>query len=136
MVTIVIISILASIAVPSYLTSIRKSRRTEARTALLDLAAREERYQATNSTYSNTALDLGYGSFPALTESGYYKVNVAIAAPSATAAATFTATATAVPGTGQDKDTNCYVFQLTQTGVQTSTTSGGTDTTATGSCWN
>ena len=139
MVTVVIVSILASIAVPSYMSSVRKSRRTEARTALLDLAAREERYLATNSAYSKTSSDLGYGTsgFPTLTASGYYKLDVpTLSDPSSTAAAGFTATATAVPGKGQDKDANCYVFKITQTGVQTSTTSGGTDTTATGGCWN
>jgi type IV pilus assembly protein PilE len=136
MITVVIISILASIAVPSYMSSVRKSRRTEARTALLDLAAREERFMATNSTYSKTASDLGYGSFPEATASGYYNLDVDINAPSRTAAATFTAKATAAAGKGQDKDTNCYKFQLTQTGVQTSATSGGADTTATGGCWN
>ncbi len=136
MVTVVIISILASIAVPSYLSSVRKSRRTEARTALLDLAAREERYMATNTTYSQTPGDLGYTGFPAPTTSGYYNLNVTVNPPTATAAATFTATAQAVAGKGQDNDTNCAIFQITQTGVQTSSTSGGTDTTATGGCWN
>jgi type IV pilus assembly protein PilE len=136
MVTVVIVAILASIAIPSYMSSVRKSRRTEARTALLDLAAREERYLATNSSYSSTASDLGYSSLPGPTASGYYTLAVTKSDPSATAAAGFTATATAVAGTPQDKDTNCYKFQVTQTGVQTSATSGGTDTTATGGCWN
>jgi len=136
MVTVVIVSILASIAIPAYMSSVRKSRRTEARTALLDLAAREERYLATNSAYSSTASDLGYSTLPGPTASGYYQLNVSVTAPSSTAAAQFTATATAVAGTGQDKDANCYVFKVTQTGAQTSTTSGGTDTTATGGCWN
>jgi type IV pilus assembly protein PilE len=136
MVTVVIVSILASIAVPSYMSSVRKSRRTEAKTALLDLAAREERYLATNTTYSDTAADLGYSNLPGPTSSGYYQLAVNVTSPTATAAATFTATATAVAGKGQDKDTNCSVFKVTQTGVQSSANSGGTDTTATGGCWN
>jgi len=41
MVVIVIASILMAIAIPSYKNSIRKSRRTDAKTALLDLAGRE-----------------------------------------------------------------------------------------------
>ncbi len=43
MVTIMVAAILAAIAVPSYTSQIRKSRRTEARNAVLDAAAREER---------------------------------------------------------------------------------------------
>ena len=103
MVTVVIVSILASIAIPSYMSSVRKSRRTEARTALLDLAAREERYLATNSAYSSTASDLGYSTLPGPTASGYYTLNVSVTAPSSTAAAQFTATATAVAGTGRTR---------------------------------
>jgi len=56
---------------------VRKSRRTEARTALLDLAAREERFFSTNSAYTNVPANLGYaGTFPAPVGSSYYQVNV------------------------------------------------------------
>ena len=40
MITVVILAIVVSIAMPSYSVQVRKSRRTEARTALLDLAGR------------------------------------------------------------------------------------------------
>ncbi len=43
------------------MSQIRESRRTEAKTALLDLAGREERFFSTNgSTYSSATADLGY----------------------------------------------------------------------------
>ena len=42
MVTLVVAAILATIAIPAYQNQIRESRRTEAKTALLDLAGREE----------------------------------------------------------------------------------------------
>ena len=48
LVVVVIATILMSIAVPSYMTQIRQSRRTEAKTAILDLSGREERYLSTN----------------------------------------------------------------------------------------
>ena len=61
MVVVVIATILLSIAVPSYMSQVRQSRRTEAKTAVLDLASREERYFSTNgSIYSVTPADLGY----------------------------------------------------------------------------
>ena len=44
MVVVVIATILLGIAVPSYMSQVRQSRRTEAKTALLDLAGREERF--------------------------------------------------------------------------------------------
>ena len=64
MVTVAIATILISIAIPAYNTQIRKSRRTEAKTALLDLAGREERFYNTSSppNYSSTPSDLGYGA--------------------------------------------------------------------------
>ncbi|HEV2704000.1 MAG TPA: type IV pilin protein, partial [Steroidobacteraceae bacterium] len=62
MVVVVIASILASIAVPAYNGSIRKSRRTEAKTALADLAAREERFFATQNIYTTSPSALAYGS--------------------------------------------------------------------------
>lgn len=68
MIVVVIVSILASIAVPSYIQQVRKSRRVEAKTALLDLAGREERYFSTSVTganYSALSTDLGYtGAWP------------------------------------------------------------------------
>ncbi len=135
-VTIMIVAILAAVAVPSYMSSIRKSRRTEARQALLDLAGREERYLATNSSYSNTPADLGYSTFPATTTSGYYTIDVPsgnLSAPTTTTAAYFKATAAPVAGAGQDKDTQCASFTVDSTGVQHSTDSSGTDTTSI--CW-
>jgi type IV pilus assembly protein PilE len=65
MIVVVIATILISIAVPSYMQQIRQSRRTEAKTALLDAAGREERYFSTNgSSYTNVATQLGYNAFP------------------------------------------------------------------------
>ena len=59
MVTVLIVSVLVAIAVPSYIDKVRKSRRTDAKTALLDLAGREERFYNTNNTYSIAAAGSG-----------------------------------------------------------------------------
>ena len=78
MVVVVIATILLSIAVPSYMSQMRQSRRTEAKTAVLDLAGREERFLATNGVnYSQQAADLGYPALPAVgIGSGYYNLSV------------------------------------------------------------
>ncbi len=135
MVTILIVSVLVSFAIPAYQSQVRKSRRTEARTALLDLAAREERYMAAKNSYTDVATDLGYTSteLPGPVGSGYYKLEVtSVAIGTAAAAPTFVLTASAVAGAGQDKDTSCAKFIVDQTGAQTSKDSGGAVTT---SCW-
>jgi len=130
MVVIVIASILMAIAVPSYKNSIRKSRRTDAKTALLDLAGREERFNSTNGSYSAIASQLGYAAFPTAVGSGYYTIAAptVVVATTATTVSSFSITATPVVGSDQAKDTACGSFIVTSTGAQTVT---GTAT----DCW-
>jgi type IV pilus assembly protein PilE len=138
MVVVLVITILTVIAVPSYISQTRKSHRTEAKSILLDLAAREERYVATNGAYSSAATDMGYsGTWPQNVGSGYYSIGsptiTAASTSSATAAATpagFTFTATAVGN--QANDTQCYQYTINQSGVQGSLNSAGAATTG---CW-
>lgn len=138
MVVVAIASILLAVAVPSYLYEVRKSRRTDAKTALLDLAGREERYFSTNNfAYTTSLASLGYaGTLPLTLGSGYYQIttaNFTVTAGSSTVLPTYTITATIMPGTDQTKDTTCASFTVTNAGAQTSLNSGGSDSTA--SCW-
>ena len=133
MVVTVIVTILLSIAIPSYQSQLRQSRRTEAKTALLDLAGREERYLSTNPQgYTNVAANLGYGAFPAPVGSNYYTITVACIAgvgaalacdPNANAPAgpAYYLTATPVAGTSQASDTQCTSFSVDSTGAQFAT---------------
>lgn len=52
MITVAIIGILASVAYPAYTDSVRKSRRAEARTALVNLLQQQERYLTQINTYA------------------------------------------------------------------------------------
>ena len=124
MVTVAIVAILATIASAAYTSQVQKSRRTDARSALLDLAGREEKLFSTTNAYSATATDLGYAAFPIAVGSGYYNVSAAVANPPVT----YVITATAI-GT-QVNDTQCATLSVNQLGVQSST---GTVTAAT--CW-
>jgi type IV pilus assembly protein PilE len=136
MITVAIVTILASVALPGFMSSIRKSRRTEARTALLDLAARAERFYSTTNSYldaanSLTPFDLGLASattatWPVTLGSGYYSFNATVTTPTA-----FTFVATAVDT--QQKDTDCASFTVTNTGLQSSLNSSNANSTAT--CW-
>src|SRR5215831_4031306 len=135
MVVVVIATILLSIAVPSYMSQVRQSRRTEAKTAVLDLASREERYFSTNGAiYSTTPTDLGYtgGAFPAPVGSdNYYTITVCTAAAPATpgcdpnpnppAGPSYYITATPVAGSSQAADAQCQSFSVDSTGQQFST---------------
>jgi type IV pilus assembly protein PilE len=137
MIVVVIIAILASIAVPAYTNSVRKSRRAEAKTAISDFAAREERIYATQNTYSTDPGVLGYtpagGSWPVSTGK-YYQIEAPSSQPAAVTTtsstpATFSVTVDPSPGSPQLSDTACASFTLTNTGLQ-----GATGTNPT-SCW-
>ena len=135
MITVTIAAVLMSIAFPLYLHQIRESRRTDARSALLDLASREERYYSMQNAYTSSATALGYTGWGIPIGSGYYQLGQPsnINAATATTPATFTLTATPVAGKGQDQDTDCQSFTVTQTGQETSTNSASGDSSAI--CW-
>ena len=139
MIATVIIAILTAIALPQYSSYVLRARRADAKTALLELAARQERFFAVNNAYTSNAADLGYGSgatFPINVSPGsnnYYTLAVpTVTAGSATTLPTFVATAT--PSGAQQKDTPCYTYQVNSLGVKTTLDSGGTAIAGAG-CW-
>ncbi len=134
MITVAIIGILLRIAFPAYQNQVMKSRRADAKTALLDLAQREERYLATANQYTTSAPALGYANTATVTSaspmtiqngaSTFYTIEVATSGTTA-----FTATAKPT-GAQLAKDTQCGNFVITNTGQQTiSGTGNATD------CW-
>lgn len=128
MIAVAIIGILVKLAYPAYTQSVLKSHRAEAKSALLDLASREERYFGTANQYVASASVLGYASgaslapaspLPVMTgNAAYYNLSVQVPDPGATStsAPTFLATATAV--NSQTRDAKCMNFTLNQAGVQ------------------
>jgi len=128
MIVIVIVAILASIAVPSYRNYVLRSHRVEAKTALLNLAAAQEKFYLQNNTYATnslltTAPPSGLG-LAATTENGWYTVAIANGANAAGFSATATATGT------QTADGDCASFTINQLGVKSAT---GDKPTV---CWN
>jgi type IV pilus assembly protein PilE len=126
MVTVSIIALLAAVAIPGYTLQIRKSRRVEARLALLDFAAREERFFSTNSAYTTLPANLGYsGGFPQTDSSGYYQIGVCVADTTACAGSTASTggafVVQATPVGIQAQDTGCTSFSLDSTGVESGT---------------
>jgi type IV pilus assembly protein PilE len=133
MVVVAIATILFAVAVPSYMLYVRQSRRTEARTAVLDLAGREERFFSTNgATYTAVPGNLGYTAFGVPIGSGYY--SLAVCTPdclaSALPAPSYSVTATPVAGQSQVNDAQCTSFSVNSAGQQFAT---GNQTAA--FCW-
>ena len=141
LIAMVIAAILAAIAIPSYSSYIQKSRRTDAKSALLNLASLEERYFSTTNTYTTAPANLGYAAgtvTPFPVSNGYYNITAinviaAVAPANATSVGTpasYTITATAI-GT-QANDAACTTFMISSSGQQTAT---GTDPNPNVDCW-
>jgi type IV pilus assembly protein PilE len=123
MVVILILGLLASIAVPSYRQYVMRAHRAEAKSALLNLAAAQEKFYLQNNTYADDAAltdappdGLGLSD---TTENGYYSIEI-----TAADADGFSATATAEDG--QADDARCATFTIDQAGARTATS---------GDCW-
>jgi type IV pilus assembly protein PilE len=129
-IVLLVAAILAAVAIPLYLNQVRESRRTDARSALLDLAGREERYFATQNAYTNDSTQLGYttagNTWPQTVGSGYYQ----LAQPALAAGPPPTYSITATPLGAQVKDTACASLTVNSAGQQTSTGTGSAAT-----CW-
>ncbi len=105
MIVVLIVGILGAIAYPSYMESVRKTNRADAKAALNDVAGRMERCFTTNSTYVGCA-------FLELSGEKYYRISAALA----TATFTITATPDRKP---QTEDTDCPVLTLNNLGERT-----------------
>jgi type IV pilus assembly protein PilE len=128
MAVIMVIGVLGMIAIPSYRQYTTRAQRTEAKSALLQLATNQERYYLTNRTYGTVAQLVTANLLPAggLTERGTYTIT--IDAPSATG---YTARARPTSGAAIDMtaDAQCTEFNITAQGVR------GATGTAAANCW-
>jgi type IV pilus assembly protein PilE len=134
MITLVVLAIIASIAIPAYTAQQKKARRADARNALLDIAGREERFFSVGNAYSQVPTDVGYAgaAFPVNSTNGFYTITVTVPNPGFPAT-TPSFLITATPLGVQLNDTDCVSFSLDQTGNQTALNSGGVINSTT--CW-
>ena len=117
-----IIAILASIAYPSYINSVQKSRRAEATASLLGIASQMERWSTEKGTYATATLGTG-GVYANQSQNGYYNLSLSNLT-------TTTYTVQATP-TGAQASDPCGTFTYDQAGNKN--VSGGTWTKA--QCW-
>lgn len=134
-ITVLIVAVLARIAIPAYMESVRKAKRTQAQAAIIGLAqALERNFTNTNSyllqpngtnTIDATGKPVIYPSAVPPTGTAFYTLTVAIPA----GGATFTIRATPVAG-GQMATDKCGTFTYTESGAQ-----AVTGTLPLASCW-
>ncbi len=128
MVTVVVVAILASVALPSYREQITKTRRADARQELMELATAQERFYTNCNRYATalngaqaTCAGLGQAGATKISENGYYSLSLAGDGS--------TYTLTAAPQSTQS-DSKCGSLSLTDAGVK-----GATGTLGAAECW-
>ncbi|HUG99967.1 MAG TPA: type IV pilin protein [Gammaproteobacteria bacterium] len=132
MIVVVVVAILAALAFPQYRDYVLRSNRAVAKSALTQIADRQEQFYVANKSYATTLTALGYVADPLFvdrggqrsgTDGGAAIYQVTVARPDV---ASFTVTANV--RNAQAQDTKCTSFTLNQAGQRTATGSG-TD------CW-
>jgi type IV pilus assembly protein PilE len=144
MIVVVVLTLLAAVALPSFLDSLRKGRRAEAFSALSAVQLAQERWRSSNAAYSNNLTAAVDATLPAVrglglsatTPSGLYSV-----ALSDTSAIGYTVSAVAVTGKSQDADAACRTLAVRVTGAQITYAGcngcslAAADFAATNACW-
>ncbi|MFK8020179.1 MAG: type IV pilin protein [Pseudomonadales bacterium] len=76
MIAVAIVAILAAVALPSYDNFVKKSRRSDAASQLMQIMQQQERFFLNNMTYTTDLSDLGYtlSGGGVESESGFYRV--------------------------------------------------------------
>lgn len=114
MITVVIIAILSSVALPSYQSYVQKGRRLDGTSALMAVQLEQEKYRSRCPSYAKS-LGASTGcddkvSYPTTSELGYY--NIAIASANSIS---YSITATPVAGKSQEND-SCSTLSITVNG--------------------
>ncbi len=119
LVAIVIVAILSSLAYPSFVQSVRKSKRTDAQTALTRASNNLERFFSTNGTYTTdaTLLGLTVDAGTTYSDGGHYVVTVTAGATGI--GSSYVVTATAKAGDMQTGDTGCTALSVDSLGRRT-----------------
>ena len=136
LVVVMIVSILVGVGLPGYREFVQRSGRTDATTALMKLAAAQEKFYLQNGIYAGNgevalAPPAGLGFAGAKSEHGYYTLSVV--PNGAGLAVGYTASATVV-GTGkQGDDSDCTSFSVDQNGRRGA--NGGYNPVDVEECW-
>src|SRR5713226_8463140 len=126
LIVVAIIGILTLIAYPTYQSQMLKTRRSDAKIALTEMANREEKFFSnsdsphytgtiTGSFTGNPPTGLGYTS--TLSPQSYYTLSIA-AATTGNLTTSFIATANAVATGAQARDTTCSTMTIDNTGTK------------------
>lgn len=120
MITVAVVGVLATVALPSYRESVRKGQRAEARALLFEVMQKQERFYTERNTYTVTLTDLG---FPSPLKTARNAFTISLAAGGSGIATSVNATATAAA------DSDCVTLVLANTQQTSATGANSTN------CW-
>ncbi len=132
MITVIILGIITSIAYPSYMKQVQKSKRTPAKVELMRIAQLQESFYVQNLSYAKTlngassAGGLGFPAATVTTEGGDYIVALTsttsngnpCTGTATTPCVVYTLIAIRNSSSPQVHDTACVAFKLTNTGAK------------------
>ena len=125
MIVVVVIGILAAIAYPSYQNQVRKSRRSDGKTTIQQLAARLEQFYTDNKSYDTTDVSrLGYAAPIRIaadtiaSNEGYYVVKINAATSACPITTCYALSATATSKGAQNQDTGCSPLTFNSLGTK------------------
>lgn len=130
MVVLVIITIIAAIAIPTYNRYTFRAHRADGQSMLLNIATAEERYYSTFNKYGSLT-DIGYSASPLVSDNLYYSGTVTL--PAGGSAQSFTATATPM-GVQVGDNTWCGTLTINSAGVKTPGLASASSN-SNGNCW-
>jgi len=118
MITVVILAIVAMIAYPSLMQSIKKGNRIDAQTALIRTASNLERFFGANGAYTTDTTQLGLmiDAGTAVSDDGHYIITVTAGATGIGSSYVISANAT---GNMQINDASCTTLSLDSSGRRT-----------------
>jgi type IV pilus assembly protein PilE len=120
LIVLAITAILAAIAYPAYTDALRKGRRSDAVTSLLQVQLEQERFRTTNQRYAERLTELGRVADEMESPAGYYRIALE---PVADPRVAFRARATPAPRSDQNND-RCLRFVLDEQGPNLADSSG------------
>jgi type IV pilus assembly protein PilE len=133
-VALAVLAIVIALALPSYRQYVRRANRSEAATALLRIAAAQERFYLQNGRFAGSeelaaAPPTGLG----IGEHALYVLDIA---PDTDLALGYVARATVRAESAQRDDSGCWVLSIDERGVRGAATSAGvSDKTVAARCW-
>lgn len=138
MVVLLIVAIIAAFAYPSYISSVQKSRRTDAITSLNEIMHLQEEYFIRNRSYAKDLTQLGYSANTIDSANKDYAITMTVEPSACSGNNTQTCEAFEISAqpkstSTQAKDDTCQVMSINSRGLKKS--QNKEDETSTASCW-